>query len=296
MTISTILFILAMGSLIGALLITQTQFGNKYHQYSLFALGWAFFAVFWMSRFEYYVFQTRSFVYLLVVPTASSLCLLLSYSAFKTSQQNGTIPEEYTTVTKIATISSVIYMPFTLINSLRRFSIEFVADQTYLVIRLFGITNVTQGAGPEYGYESALIFTSQAGNKFITHIAPNCTGIGSMAVVLAILSITNISTKRKVAYGIVSLLMIHILNLARNVFIAVGFGHQWFASLDSTLAPILGYSDPNLVSFFIADKVIAQIGSTVALLAIFYIFFTYFPELQRTLRQVLQFVREQTPF
>lgn len=294
MTISTILFLIAMGALIAALTVQYTPLKQK-QQYALFAVGWIVFAVFWISRFEYYVFQTRSFVYLLVVPLSSLGCLLLGLSAARAIRSDTAIPSEYTKLTTTATVASIIYMPFTLINSLRQFSIEFVATQTYTVIRWVGITNVEQGVGPEYGYESALIFTSQSGDRFLTYIAPNCTGIGSMAIVLAILAITNLSVKKKVAYGAISLLILHILNLGRNVMIAVGFGHQWFESLEPTLAPLLGYSDPNLVSFFVVDKVLAQIGSAGALLLIFYIFLTQFPELQETLREVLDFVKREMP-
>ena len=116
-----------------------------------------------------------------------------------------------------------------------------------------------------------------------------------MAIVLSILWITNISTPKKLLYSIASLLIIHILNTGRNIMIAVGYGNQWFDVLEPTLAPILGYEDPHLVSFFLIDKVIAQLGSVIALLIIFYIFLQKFPELQDRLMEVLILFNQQLP-
>lgn len=294
MSISTIIFGLAMAGLLLGLLVQKTQFGTKYRQYLLFSSGWILFGTFWISRFPYYVFKTRSFIYLLMIPIVVVGCFLLAVSAINAIRNNETLPKGFFTVTISGTIASLIYMPFTLIDFLRRTAIESVTVQTHTLMNWMGITNVQITAGPEFGYQSGLLFETE-GMTYLTYIAQNCTGIGSMAVVVAILWVTNLSVHKKIAYSIVSLLVIHILNLGRNVMIAVGYGHQWFNSLEPTLAPLLGYEDPHLVSFFIADKILAQLGSAIALLIIFYIFLKKFPELQDRLVEVLELFKEQVP-
>lgn len=294
MSLSTILFILAMIGLLLALGLQRTNWYTKRRQYVLLSSGWMLFGFFWISRFPYYVFKTRSFVYLLMIPVTVLGCFLLASSAITAIRENKTLPQGYFTVTTSGTIASLIYMPFTLIGTLRQFAIESVTFQTYKVMHLLGITNVTISKGPEFGYQSALIFESE-GLTYLTYIAQNCTGIGSMAVVVAILWVTNLTPLKKVAYSIASLVLLHILNLGRNVMIAVGYGHQWFDPLEPTLAPLLGYEDPHLVSFFIADKILAQLGSAVALLVLFYIFLKTFPELQERLVEVLDLFKQQLP-
>lgn len=286
---STILFILAMISLLIPLIwksLPETK------QQTLFTVGWLIFALFWASRFEYYVFKTRSFIYLLLVPTTALFCVTLASSAIQLIRTRTQTPTEYKRITIGATVASLLYMPFTLISQLREASIELVAVQTFYVIKLLEISNVTLGTGPEFGYESALIFTTNS-QILTTYIAPNCTGIGSMAVVVAILWITNRTTKQKLLYSILSVGLIHILNIGRNVMIAIGFGKQWFAFLEPTIAPLMGYNDPNLVSFFIVDKIFAQLGSAIVLLILFYYFLQWFPELQTTIKNLITLFKTQ---
>lgn len=289
--LSTTLFVLAMAFLLPAITVTYLGYSTNLRN-TLLTLGWTTFAVFWASRFEYYVFQTRSFVYLFVVPAAVIGCLIFTKGSYDAVRTNNTIPAGYLTVTKAGAIASVLYMPFTLIEQLRRFSIEFVTTQVHSIIYALGITNVTIGQGPEYGYQSALIFSNN-GHTYITHIAPNCTGIGSMAIVVAVLWVTDLPVSKKGLYSVISVLIIHIFNLFRNIMIAVGFGNQWFKSFNQPLGSWLGYEDPNLVSFFIADKILAQLGSAIVLLLIFYFFLKTFPEIQDALQDVLDLAKSQ---
>lgn len=251
------------------------------------SLGWLLFGMFWLGRFPYYVFKTRSFIYLLLIPLLSLGCFIIAKYIYSTKTHTDKYIETYQKVTKATAIASGIYMPFSLFNPLRKLSIETVASQTYESILALGINNVTLTTGPEFGYQSEIVF-HEASHQFATHIAPNCTGIGSMAVILAVIWITNQTLLQKIAMGTVAIGIIHLLNLARNVFIAVGFGHQWFSFLNQPIAPLLGYTDPRLVSFFVADKVLAQLGSAIVLLFGFYLFIRIFPEIRTLVEETYQ--------
>lgn len=255
-----------------------------------FGLGWTTFAAFWITRLPYYLFTTRSIIYSVFIPVGALLCLIFAFTAIT---NNDTLPDAYIKTTLSTTIATVIYLPFSLFNPLRKASIELVAQQTYLLLQTLGVQNVTLQNGPEYGYKSALQFAHN-NELLVTYIAPNCTGIGSIAVLVSILWITNLPTNRKLLYSVLGVSIIHLLNLGRNVLIALGYGQQWFAGLEPYLAPLLGYSDPNLVSFFITDKILAQFGSIAALFIIFYFFLTQFPELRTALQEITTYLYEKT--
>lgn len=68
---------------------------------------------------------------------------------------------------------------------------------------------------------------------------------------------------RKIRAFLVSVPVIYILNLFRNVFVTVSFAYSWFGEN----------------SFYIAHHVVAKILSTIALIVIAYMVFRFLPEL-----------------
>jgi archaeosortase A (PGF-CTERM-specific) len=241
------------------------------------------FSAFWTTLFPYYVFYTRSAIYGLFIGIGVPATVYIAYQYYQT-------PAEYTTMSYIITfmfISGTIYAPFELFTTLRQASIEFIAYQTYYVLQYFGVT-VELVQGPEYGYMSALAFEKPYGDgQLITYIEPACTGIGSMAVIGSLIATANISQKTKLFLLPASIILIHILNIIRNVFIAAAFGLQWFQFKPEILANFLGYSQASLVSFFIADKIIAQLLSAVVLIGLIYTFTVYFPQFESQMNTLL---------
>jgi archaeosortase A (PGF-CTERM-specific) len=82
--------------------------------------------------------------------------------------------------------------------------------------------------------------------------------------------------------------IIWVLNVGRNAFISISFGHQWFQQdvLVSLVIPSL-YEDPNMTSFFIADRVIAELLAVVALVGITLLVVRIVPELLVVLEEAL---------
>jgi archaeosortase A (PGF-CTERM-specific) len=90
---------------------------------------------------------------------------------------------------------------------------------------------------------------------------------------------------RKLKAAAAAIGVIYVLNIARNVFIAVAFGDQWFQVFVGPITGLVGYSDPGLVSFFIADRVISQGLSLLALAAIAVLVARIVPELIAVLEE-----------
>jgi len=69
------------------------------------------------------------------------------------------------------------------------------------------------------------------------------------------------------------------LNLFRNVFIAVSFGEQRMHFAPELVMSVFGVTDPRLVSYYIADRILAQTGSVVALVALTWLLVRELPEI-----------------
>jgi archaeosortase A (PGF-CTERM-specific) len=129
--------------------------------------------------------------------------------------------------------------------------------------------------GPVYGYMSQIVFF-QTDPTFITYIDIACTGIGSIALVWGIISVFNTGRKKKLAYMISAAIIIYILNLIRNVFIAIAFVEQWFAHpILQKLALASGANGDKLVSFVVAETFISQFLSAILLFIGLFIVVTY---------------------
>jgi archaeosortase A (PGF-CTERM-specific) len=178
----------------------------------------------------------------------------------------------------------IIYLPFETIPLLRGAAVETVAGQTYGVITWLGY-DVALTEGPN-GYRTGLEF-STAGHTYATHIVLACTGLGSMTIFAGLIAALEAPFSRKLQAIGAAVGIIYALNIVRNVFIAVAFGNQWFQVFVAEISGVVGYSDPGLVSYFIADRVIAQSMSVVALVVIAFLVVRIVPELLDLLEEAV---------
>jgi len=167
---------------------------------------------------------------------------------------------------------------------LRETAVEAVASQTYAVITWLGY-DVALTEGPN-GYRSGLEFT-HAGHTYATHIVLACTGLGSMTVFAGLIAALDAPLVPKLKAAAAAVGIIYALNIVRNVFIAVAFGDQWFQVFVAEISALVGYTDPGLVSYFIADRVIAQSMSVVALVAIAFLVARIVPEILDLLEEAV---------
>jgi archaeosortase A (PGF-CTERM-specific) len=110
-----------------------------------------------------------------------------------------------------------------------------------------------------------------------------------MAIFAGLIAAVRAPLRRKVAAFAISVPVIWVLNLIRNAFIAVAFGNQWFQVFVPQMSALFGVppEDAGLVSFYLADKVIAQSASVVALVLITYPVVRALPELAGVLDDAL---------
>lgn len=223
------------------------------------ALAWATFGYFWLLKVPYYAFEMRSFVEGLLSLAALPLCVYVGYLLYRGR-------DSLFVLSRAVAFMGVIFMPFNAIPVLRQWAIETVAAQTHWVATALGF-EPTLETGPIFGYESQLAFTTD-GHRYVTYIEIVCTGVGSIAIFGGLVAAVKAPLRRKLAVLAVVVPLIYLLNVVRNVWIALAFGKQWMQFFVPEVMGLVGYEEPGLVSFFLADRVLSQLLSVVVLVAI----------------------------
>jgi archaeosortase A (PGF-CTERM-specific) len=239
--------------------------------------AWGVFGVFWLLLIPRFAFAMRSPIEGALAVLAVPACAYAGYLLWSGR-------DSLFTLTHAVAVMGVIYLPFETVPILRETAVEAVASQTHAVITWIGY-DVALTEGPN-GYQSGLVFTS-AGHTYATHIVLACTGLGSMTVFAGLIAALEAPLVRKLQAAAAAVGIIYVLNIVRNVFIAVAFGDQWFQVFVAEISALVGYTDPGLVSYFIADRVIAQSMSVVALVAIAFVVVRIVPELLDLLEEAV---------
>jgi len=104
-----------------------------------------------------------------------------------------------------------------------------------------------------------------------------CTGVGSMAIFGGLIGAVRAPLARKVKALAVAVGIIWLLNIARNVFIAYSFGYQRLQVFPEFVMSTFGVNRVE-VSYIVADRILAQFLSVIALVAITYIVIRLLPE------------------
>ena len=98
---------------------------------------------------------------------------------------------------------------------------------------------------------------------------------------LGLIAAVRAPMRRKLRAVAVSIPVIYALNLVRNVFIGLSFGNmkmQWFPELTASVFAFSLAQDPARVSYYWADRIIAQSASVVALVVITWLVVRELPE------------------
>lgn len=249
--------------------------------------AWVVFAVFWLSVFHHFAFEQKSFIEgigtLAAVPLSLYAGLLLARGR-----------DSLFVLSRAIAGMGLVFFPVEMIPALQEFLIEAVTRQTEFLLSLLGVNpDVVSGAsvltGTYADYRNTFRFV-QDGHVITYTILAACTGIGSMAIFAGLIAAVSAPLGRKLRALAVSIPVIYGLNLVRNVFIAISFGLQKFHIYPDLVLTLFGAEDPYKVSYFIADRIIAQSLSVVALVCIMWAVVHVLPEVMVVVEDVLYMV------
>jgi len=257
--------------------------------------AWGLFAVFWLVLVPHFVFTQKS-----IVEGLGSIAAvpLSAYAGYRLWQGRDSL----FVLTRAVGIMGLLYLPFAYVpllesNPVRGFAIETVAAQTNVLLGLIGVDPALI-AGTEYfsdvtnsDYQYVGTFLFPGDSQPITYtIIIACTGVGSMSIIGGLVLAVKAPIERKLRALAMALPVIYALNLVRNVFIATMFGQQRMQWFVDPVMTVFGLSDPQLVSYYIADRILAQVGSVVALAVITWLVVRELPEVLAVVDDVLYLV------
>ena len=242
--------------------------------------GWIAFGAFWLVLVPPFVLTQKSLVEGIGSLAAVPLSVWAGYQLYRGR-------DSLFVLTRAVGLMGLVYVPFLTIGPLRQAIVESVTDQTALLLSLLGFDplvvdgfshNGIEIVEKPYPYESTFWF--EGNSRPITYnILLACTGIGSIAIFAgAILSVAA-PWRRKLRALALTVSVIYVLNLFRNVFIAVSFGEQRMQILPGLVMTVFGLEDPQMVSYYVADRILAQTGSVVVLVGITYFLVRELPEI-----------------
>ncbi len=263
------------------------------------ALAWVVFGVFWLSLVHHFIFVQRSVIEglgsILAIPLALYLAALLwrgRDSLFVFSRAIAIMGVVYFSVVSIPVVSQTL--------------IEAVTRQTEFLINLLGFepevvsgTQITTADGStfeiakkENPFRSTFVFdasdVSYMEQPIITYtIVMACTGLGSMAIFIGLILAVRAPAERKLRALAVSIPVIYVLNLFRNVFIGITFGNQMTNFFPDVVMALFSLESQWQVSYIISDRIIAQGLSVVALVVITWLVVRELPEVLSIIEDVL---------
>lgn len=252
--------------------------------------AWLLFAIFWITLIHHFIFVQKSFVEGIGVLVAIPGSL---YAAHLLNNGRDTL----FTLTRAIGLMGVIYLPFIAIDPLGIWLAEVVTQHTTFLMELLGqtppedyrIVNGAQFGGPS-GENTFLFYLPQENHRIYYTILIACTGIGSIAIFGGGILAVKAPLRRKLRALAVVVPVIYGLNLVRNVFIALSFGQQRMHFFPDLIMSLFGAQDPYHVSFYIADRIIAQVLAVVVMVGLVYVVARELPEILIYLEDALYMV------
>ena len=238
--------------------------------------GWVLFAVFWFTLIYHFAFVQKSIVEgigtLVAVPVAL-------YAGYLLTRGRDTL----FVLSRAVAVMGLVYLPFETIVVLRQFVIEMVTRQTELAMSILGfepaVVNSATVSPEKYDpFRATFKFYPEPNHAITYTIVTACTGIGSIAIFAGLVTAVDAPFGRKLRAFAVSIPIIYALNIVRNVFIGISFGYQYMDLFPNAVMTVFATDDPYMVSYFVADRILAQGLSVVALVGITWLVVRELPE------------------
>ncbi|AKB45663.1 MAG TPA: archaeosortase A [Methanosarcina vacuolata] len=257
---------LAVGLMVASSVIPRTSRVRKL----IGGIGWGVFSIHWSYQPLHYL-KIMDYANVLLTIVVALFCLLVAYIMFleyrkgplkiinnrevlhsKFSDQSEADSLDITSMlTSASALGALVYFPFANFASLNTLIIGGVTSQVTWVLQYLDI--------PAYMKAWNMISL----NGYTVEIILACTAIESIALFMGLICAVRAPLSRLAMAFIVSVPVIYILNLIRDIFVVVAYGEQWFGA----------------DSFIIAHNYIAKAGSGIALFVISYAVLRILPEL-----------------
>lgn len=241
--------------------------------------AWGLFAVFWLLLVPHFFVARNSVVEALLALVAAPACVYAAYLIVGGR-------DSLFVLTRAVAVMGLLYLPAETVPFVRQVLVEHVADQTERTMNLLGYHPERRPIGPGRpayaGYDAAFYFPTEDPDHggIVYNIVLACTALGSKAVFAGCIAAVRAPWRRKLGALAVALPVIYALNVVRTTFIGLAFGHQWF---DGRYAPYLmrlfGESDRYMVSHVVAEGLVSQTLSVLALVVVAWFVVRILPEL-----------------
>jgi len=262
---------------------------------SVFVVAWVLFAVFWLAMVYPWLVVDDSIVKGVGALVAAPLSVLVA-------REFASGRDSLFTLSRAIAFMGLIYVPIVAITPVREWLILTVTDQTAWGLSLLGheppvvaeLSELSQMPGvdsgdeipKEHAFANTFVFFGD-GYRITYTIIVACTGIGSMAVMGGLVTAVRAPLRRKLRALAMALPIIYVLNIVRNVFIATNYGYQRMQFFPDATMFLFGVDNSLRVSYLWADRILAQVGSVIAMLLIFWLVVRELPEVMQPVEEVL---------
>lgn len=262
----------------GALLeYYETEYARR-----VYVFGWVVLSVLWLASIYQFVFDQKSLTEGFGVIIGIPLSLWVGYLLARGR-------DRLLVISRAIGVMWAIFLPVSSLAPLRDPLIEIVTNQSAMVLSFFtsdftlvqGTSfppNIVLATPPEPYHISFLFQNPEQGYNIVYTIELACTGLGSVAIFGGLIAAVQAPLRRKLKALAAAVGIIYVLNIARNVFIAYSFGTQKLQVLPDLIVSLFGLQTAYKVSYIVADRLIAQFLSVVALVGITYIVVLQLPE------------------
>lgn len=238
--------------------------------------AWASFAVFWAVTAASYLGAGRAFLGAIATVTA----VVVGYTATLVWRAD---PVGWRLTTAF-TVMGLVFAPFQFLTPVHEFVLATVAAHTVAVLSLLGFDPVVGYTAD--GVASVVLFSGRPLAHAI-EIVSACTGISGIALFWGLVVATDAPWRRRLVAAVGVGGLIYVLNLWRAAFVAGAMAGEWFAVATPLVGPLVGVTDPALVSYYVAELALAQLLVVLVLVGVYLGLSRWLPELGTFVEGVL---------
>ncbi len=267
----------------------------------VFVAAWLAFGAFWATLIYPFFVTDESIIRGVGAVLAAPLSLLVAKVLYSGRDQ-------LFTLSRSIPIMGLVYVPFVVSTTLREQLVLLVTGHTAWAMNLIGydpplVTELSEAesaapagasynldrdiGGKEFAFENSFVFFTDGGGTITYTIILACTGIGSMAVIGGLVLAVNAPLRRKLKALSIAIPIIYVLNIVRNVFIGISFGHQYANFFPEVTMTLFALDNELRVSYIWADRIMAQTASVIAMVVIFWLVVREVPEVMEPVEEVL---------